>query len=155
MLATSKNGNTVEPLKRGQHGNEPFVLSREVVLFRRLLLLSLKMKHSSCLDTNTTNKRERNRLSHQSVDVGSFCERLPCLLCKDGLLLVLSIKGELDNAHYSHAMCTTIRESLPALSPQPRRLLALYLGSFTKAPGYEATCRHRNFPCFLEEKEQL
>ena len=34
-----------------------------------------------------------------------------------GVLLVLSIKGELDNAHYSHAMCTTIREPLPALSP--------------------------------------
>ena len=38
-------------------------------------------------------------------------------LCKDGLLLVLSSKRELDNAHYSHAMCTTIREPLPALSP--------------------------------------
>ena len=82
-----------------------------------VLVLSLQMKHSSSLDTNTTNKIECNQLSHESVDVGSFCKRLPCLLCKDGLLLVLSIKGELDNAHYSHAMCTTIREPLPALSP--------------------------------------
>ena len=65
------------------------------------------MKHSSCLVTNTTNKRECNQLSHESVDLGSFYERLPCLLCKDGLLLVLSIKGELDKVHYSHAiMCT-------------------------------------------------
>ena len=108
---------TVEPPKRGQHGDEPFVLSREVVLFRRFLFLSLKMKHFSCLDTNTTNKRECNKLNYESVDVGSFCKRLPCLLYKDGLLLVLSIKRELDNAHYSHAMCTTIREPLPALSP--------------------------------------
>ena len=45
--------NTVEPPKRGQHGDKPFVLSREVVLFRRFLFLSLKMKHSSCLDTYT------------------------------------------------------------------------------------------------------
>ena len=75
------------------------------------------MKHSSRLDTNTTNKRECNHLSHESVDVGSFCKRLPCLSCKDDLLLMLSIKGELDNAHYSQAMCTTIREPLPALSP--------------------------------------
>ena len=37
-------------------------------------------------------------------------------LCKDGLLLVLSIKGKFDNVHYSHAMCTTIREPLPTLS---------------------------------------
>ena len=44
---------TVEPPKRGQHREEPFVLSREVVLFRRFLYLSLKMKHSSCLDTYT------------------------------------------------------------------------------------------------------
>ena len=74
------------------------------------------MKHFSCLDTNTTNKRECNQLSHESVDVGSLCKRLLCFLCKDGLLLVLSIiKGEFDNAHYSHAMCTTIREPLPAL----------------------------------------
>ena len=87
----------MEPLKRGQCGDKLFVLSREVVLFRRFLFLSLKMKHSSCLGTNTTNKRE-------SVDLGSICKRLPCLLCKDGLLLVLSIKGELDNAHYSHAV---------------------------------------------------
>ena len=65
-------GGTVEPLMRGQHGDEPFVLSREVVLFRRFLFLSLKMKHSSRLDTNTTNKRECNQLSHESVDVGSF-----------------------------------------------------------------------------------
>ena len=36
---------------------------------------------------------------------------------QDGLLLVLSIKGELDNTHYSHAICTTIREPLSALSP--------------------------------------
>ena len=107
----------MEPSKRGQHGDKPFVLSREVVLFRRFLFLSLKMKHSSCLDTNTTNKRECNQLSHESVDVGSFYKRLPCLLCKEVLLLVLSIKGELDNAHYSHAMCTTIPEPLPALSP--------------------------------------
>ena len=99
----------MEPPKRGQHGDEPFVLSREVVPFRRFLFLSLKMKHCSCLDTDTTNKRECNHLSHGSVDVGSFCERLPCLLCKDGLLLVLSIKRKLGNAHYSHAMCTTIR----------------------------------------------
>ena len=94
----------MEPLKRGQHGDEPFVLSMEVVLFRRLLFLSLKVKHSSCLDTNTTNKRECNQFSHESVDLGSICKRLSCLLCKDGLLLVLSIKGELDNAHYSHAI---------------------------------------------------
>ena len=44
---------TVEPPKRGQYGDKPFVLSREVVLFRRFLFLSLKMKHSSCLDTYT------------------------------------------------------------------------------------------------------
>ena len=56
---------TVEPLKRGQHGDKPFVLSREVVLFRRLLFLTLKMKHFSCLDTNTT---ECNQLSHESVE---------------------------------------------------------------------------------------
>ena len=68
---------TVEPLKRGQHGDEAFVLSREVVLFRRFLFLSLKMKHFSCLDTNTTNKRECNQLYLESVDVGSFCKRLP------------------------------------------------------------------------------
>ena len=36
---------TVEPPKRGQCGDEPFVLSREVVLFWRFLFLSLKMKH--------------------------------------------------------------------------------------------------------------
>ena len=100
----------MEPPKRGQHGDKPFVLSRDVVLFRRFLFLSLKMKHFRCLDTNTTNKREC------TLDVGYLCERLPCLLCKDGLLLVLSIKGELDNAHYSHAMCTIIREPLPTLS---------------------------------------
>ena len=41
----------MEPLKRGQHGDEPFVLSREVVTFRRFLFLSLKMKDSSRLDT--------------------------------------------------------------------------------------------------------
>ena len=98
-----KYTNTVEPPKRGQHGDKPFVLSREVALFRRFLFLSLKMKHSSCLDTNTTNKRECNQLSHESVDLGSICKRLSCLLCKDGLLLVLSIKGKLDNGHYSHA----------------------------------------------------
>ena len=69
--------NTVEPPKRRQHGDEPFVLSREVVLFRRFLFLSLKMKHFSCLDTNTTNKRECNQLSHESVDLGSICKRLP------------------------------------------------------------------------------
>ena len=68
---------TVEPPKRGQHGDEAFVLSREVVLFRRFLFLSLKRKHFSCLDTNTTNKRECNQLNHESVDVGSFCKRLP------------------------------------------------------------------------------
>ena len=28
------------------------------------------MKHSSCLDTYTTNKRECNNLSHESVDIG-------------------------------------------------------------------------------------
>ena len=55
---------TVEPPKRGQHGDEPFVLSRGVVLFRRFLFLSLKIKHFSSLDTNTTNKRECNQLSH-------------------------------------------------------------------------------------------
>ena len=53
--------------KRGQHGDKPFVLSREDVLFQRFL--SLKMKHFSCLDPNTTNKRECNQ---ESVDVGSF-----------------------------------------------------------------------------------
>ena len=45
----------------------------------------------------------------------------------------------------------------------PRRLgitnsPAPYLGSFVggnKVPGYETTYRHRNFPRFLEEKEQL
>ena len=68
------------------------------------------MKHSSCLDTNTTNKRECNQLSHESVDLGSICKRLPCLLRKDCLLLVLSIKGELDNAYYFHAMCNTTRK---------------------------------------------
>ena len=73
---------TVEPPKRGEHRDKPFVLSREVVLFWRLLFLSLKMKHFSYLDTNTTNKRECNQLSHESVDVGSFC-----ILCKDSLLL--------------------------------------------------------------------
>ena len=52
----------MKPLKRGQQGDELFVLSREVVLFRRFLFLSLKMKHFSCLDTNTTNKREFNQL---------------------------------------------------------------------------------------------
>ena len=60
LFIIHKFANTVEPLKRGQHGDEPFVLSREVVLFRRFLFLSLKMKLSSCLDTNTTNKRECN-----------------------------------------------------------------------------------------------
>ena len=76
------------------------------------------MEHSSCLDTNTTNKRECNQLSHESVDAGSFCKRLPCLLCKDGFLLVLSIEGELDNVTIlTLAMRTTIREPLPALSP--------------------------------------
>ena len=45
---------TVEPSKRGQHEDEPFVLSREVVLFQRFLFLSLKMKHSSCLDSTYT-----------------------------------------------------------------------------------------------------
>ena len=108
---------TVEPSERGQHGDEPFVLSREVVLFQRFFFLSLKMKSSSCLDTNTIDKRECNQLSHKSVDVGFFCKRLPCVSCKDGLLLVLSINGGLDNAHYSHTMYTTIREPLPALSP--------------------------------------
>ena len=39
----------VEPLKKGQHGDEPFVLSTEVFLFQRFLFLSLKMKYSSCL----------------------------------------------------------------------------------------------------------
>ena len=67
----------MEPPKRGQHGDEPLFLSREVVLFRRFLSLSLKMKHFSCLDNNTTNKRECNQLNHESVDVGSCCERLP------------------------------------------------------------------------------
>ena len=62
----------MEPPKRGQHGDEPFVLSREVVLFWRFLFLSLKMKNSSCLDANTTNKREFNQLTHESVDLGSF-----------------------------------------------------------------------------------
>ena len=38
----------------------------------RFLFLSLKMKHFSCLDTNTTNKRECNQLNHESVDVGSL-----------------------------------------------------------------------------------
>ena len=56
------NSCTVEPPKKGQHGNEPFVLSRKVVLFRRFLFISLKMKHFSCLDTNTANKRECNQL---------------------------------------------------------------------------------------------
>ena len=65
------------PPKRGQHGDKPFVLSREVIPFWRFLFLSLKMKHSSCLDTNTTNKRECNQLNHESVDVSSFCKRLP------------------------------------------------------------------------------
>ena len=72
----AKCTSTVEPPKRGQQGDEPFVLSREVVLFRRFLFLSLKMKHSCCLDTNTTNKRECNQLSQESVDLGSICKRL-------------------------------------------------------------------------------
>ena len=76
----------MEPPKRGQHGDGLFALSREVVLFQRFLFsfwfLSLKMKHFSCLDTNTTNKRECNQLSHESVDVGSSCKRLPCLSAK-------------------------------------------------------------------------
>ena len=37
-----------------------------------------------------------------------FCERLPCLLSKDGLLLVLSIKTELDNVHHFHAIAVNV-----------------------------------------------
>ena len=39
------------------------------------------------------------------------------LFVQNCLLLVLSIKEEIDNAYYSHAMCNIIREPLPALSP--------------------------------------
>ena len=40
------------------------------------------------------------------------------MLCKGGLLLVLGIKGELDNAHYSHSiMCTTGAAARTAPSP--------------------------------------
>ena len=71
---------TVEPPKRGQHGDEPFVLSREVVLFLRFLFLSLKTKHSRCLDTYTYNKRDCN----QAMNVES-CEKaimpIVVLLC--------------------------------------------------------------------------
>ena len=69
---------TVEPPKRGQYGDEPFVLSREVVLFRRFLFLSLKMKHSSCLHIPYYNKRDCN----QATNLLSlfYCERLSCLL---------------------------------------------------------------------------
>ena len=67
-LSVCEVSDTVEPPKRGQCGDEPFVLSREVVLFQRFLFLSLKMKHSSCLDTYT----KRIQSSHESVE---SCER--------------------------------------------------------------------------------
>ena len=62
----------MEPLKRAQYRDKPFVLSKEVILFQSFLLLSLEMKYSSSLDTYHIIKENTISLSHEFVELCSF-----------------------------------------------------------------------------------